>query len=151
MEELLSIVVLVLWIVLSIYNKNRKKKQESVAKKPAQHEEGQETVIRKPRSILEQILLGEEPGIFPYDESTEPQFDENHKTINTYQGKQVITSGVTQSAEYDFNPVKEGGSGGLTSLSNIETPENDYKEQVTAFDLRQAVIYSEILKRPYVN
>lgn len=151
MEEFLSIVVLLLWIIISIYNKNKKKKQQTVSKQPVQEQENQGTVSRKPKSILEQILLGEEPETTSYDYEEKPAGIDLSDEVEEEGMLKVAAGDKQQKAKYDFDPKKEAVSSGLKVLLEDDTLDDYDDENAIEFDLKQAVIYSEILKRPYAN
>lgn len=146
MEEFFSILILVIWILFSIYNKNKKKKATSA--KQFSKSENSTPSSQKPRSILEQILLGNEPVAVPYEEyddtSDAQQYEEEEK-----KEKETVLSDTDISSRYDFNPSSEGSSSGLFQEENDEL--EVFEEKGIEFNLRQAVIYSEILNRPYAN
>ncbi len=154
MEDFLYILLLVAWVVFSIYNKNRKKKQSTTRSKPLQEGESHEHVAQKPRSILEQLLLGEEPQPMPYEEHEQASDFE----INDSYGDEVVKQGSNKeisdaeiAAKYDFDPSKEGDSYDVPHEEISDISEENENEREVEFDLKQAVIFSEILKRPYAN
>ncbi|MCD4679315.1 MAG: hypothetical protein K8S00_02895 [Bacteroidales bacterium] len=152
MEDFLYILLLVAWVVFSIYNKNKKKKQPATSKTPIQHDEGYEPAPQRPKSILEQILLGEEPEPIPYEEqASDLQLNDNFEDEVVKQDNNKEISDAEIAAKYDFDPAKEGYSSDESYGEINDFPKGEDSEKEIDFDLRQAVIFSEILKRPYAN
>ena len=150
MEDFLYILLLVAWVVFSIYKKSSKKKQQTAPGNSLQGK-SQESAPQKPRSILEQILLGTEPEPVIYEEDSDLQFNDNHDDDEVNEDKYKGISDAEIAAKYDFDPSKEGLSSGESYEEVVDLPEVDDSEKGIDFNLRQAVIFSEILKRPYAN
>ncbi len=152
MEDFLYILILVLWVVFTIYNKNRKKKQEASTGKPVQQDARRDTSQQRPRSILEQILMGEEPIPIPYeehDQASEIQSFDSFEDEPIKKDNKEQISDNSSSKIYDFDPAKEAESLPMHFEYNEDPFANIDTCKRFDFDLRQAVIFSEILNRPY--
>jgi len=148
MEELLPVLIGIIWVAYTLYNKGQKKK---VIKQP----HGSEKSESKPLSLFEQILMGEEIKVSqPYVDYSEPE---------------VLTPAPIKEIKYDKQKksprpflVEElnqfGGEGQSVSsfAQNEKTIEDILNEQDLElaeidFDIRKAIIYSEILNPPYIG
>jgi len=143
MEDFLPVLIGIVWLVYTLYNRSQKKKN---AGRPQQTEKKESSTP----SFIEQLLMGDKPAQpLPYEEfdETEPEkieFEEEFpiKEKQTPFLKKELADFIYegQSATYDESIVEET----TTEIhSEIETEAND-------FDLRKAVIYSEILNTPYI-
>ena len=146
MEELLPILIGIVWLAYALYNRAQKKKN---AGRPQLAEKKEN---RSP-SFIEQLLMGEEPAQSqPYETyeelvETEPEkleFDEEFpiKEKPTPFLKKELADFVYegQSSTYNENILENA----VTEIqSGVKTEAGD-------FDLRKAVIYSEILNAPYI-
>lgn len=149
MEDFIYVLALIAWVIFAFYRKSQKK--AATAREAQQRPEPQEEYT--PMPTLEEILLGKEqapewkpatvPGTFNTD-GTPPVFAE------TDFEREYNLKGITSIEEMDKPFVmKESRASDIQDdkvLMEKETVE-DWRNRV---DLRQAVIYSEILNRPYV-
>ncbi len=178
MNEYLYILFLVAWLAFSIYQQNQKKKRKEAAKKLArsqehvdgydiQQQQTQERPIARPveqekpkpeyQKVLEEILLGKQISF-----ETTP--DEEVQSI-----EEAPYTEYSQEGRYPKSFEEKGTKKPLTNWSGSEIEylkkeaENLEKETVMYeeeeeinlsehhFNLRNAIIYSEILNRKYVN
>ena len=155
-NELLFILIVILTVVINIIGAIRKKKQASL--QVPQHEE--EEVVEESWQDILQKMLGESeketskpPEMFQEPESletliplggsiedtyddmfTEPQYSDSSFTM---EGFDVSPSIDEESIQNQAFPIEQSSRSNLIEV---------HKE----FDLREAVIYSTILERPYV-
>ena len=150
MEDLIYLILLIAWAAFALYRRSQKK-NATIRKAPAQPEPEQDF---KPLPTLQEILFGEEesgkPGPAPRPVTWQDEGKYSPEPLETDFEREYKTMGIT-SVE---------GSGKATRSMDIqrtkiqkdeisdEIAKGDNREEV--FDLRQAVIYSEILNRPYV-
>lgn len=146
MEEFLPLLIGIIWLVYTLYNRGQKKKN---VRKPQPVKESE----NKTPSFIEQLLMGEDVTTpQPYEEE-EIEFEpapvvDEPVIIKTdkFKPSPFLTTELA-----DF--VHEG-----QSISEI----NEFEEQIyekshadenfiTDFDLKKAVIFSEILNAPYID
>ncbi len=146
MEDFLPLLIGIIWLAYTLYNKGQKQK----ARKGLPAKEGKSPMS----SILEEFLLGKEqnPTIPVYADEPEVKpftdFAEEAKPIEAFQAsipKPVIASELekyTIEGEHVFSDedfINENSYSTEIVFSNINE-----------FDLKRAVIYSEILNAPYI-
>lgn len=148
MEDFLPILIGIIWVAYTLYNKGKKKDQ-------IKHPIASEKREKKPLSIFEQILMGEEIKIpQPYAAYSQPEepLPIPTKEIN-YNKEKKSTRPFLMEELGTF--TEEGQSvSGLTQHENtIERIllEQDLELAESDFDIRKAVIYSEILNAPYIG
>ena len=162
MDEFLYILFLVGWLAFSIYQQNQKKKRKEAARNLAntqaseKDEEYQsphntesleakpvEKVSSKPdfKKVLEEILIGGQisPETIPVEEaqSIEAVTEKKYTVKNKYQ---------KYSQELPDNNRDE-----LEKEMVLQVEDTDKESAEHYFNLRNAVIYAEILKPKYVN
>ncbi len=150
MEELIPLIIGIVWLVYSFYNKGQKRKAREGA--PDSADDAQ----KKP-SVLEQLLAGEgfqvgEPEEEVYDETPvyEPVEESEVRQKARQEYKPFLQSEISQFSEEGesqfsefFDDEEEDFSGPYFS--------SDYVLDEQGFDLKKAVIYSEILNAPYID
>ena len=153
MEDFIYILIGVAWLVYSVYKSQNKAK---TAKKPVQdyhqetgegqHSEGGHQQNRKPRAFEELLseILGEEPKPAPVVLKTDyaPQETTKRKSYENY-FETNRNPKKPESVEYNKRRASFVPSGIQEHFDDIE--EQEYQID---FDIRKAVIFSEILKRP---
>jgi hypothetical protein len=162
MDEIFYILFLVGWLAFSIYQQNQKKKRKEAARNLANAAAGKgeneihsqedtepykvtpvEKVSSKPdfRKALEEILLGEQLNLetIPGDDaqSFEAIPEKEYPKENKYQ---------KYSHELPDNSKEE-----LEKEMVLQVEDTDQELTEHYFNLRNAVIYAEILKPKYVN
>ena len=151
MEDFLPILIGIIWLAITWYNKDQKKKQRAAASKPKA-----ENKKREP-SILEQILTGQEIKINPPRLSSLFEEEEEEPTgLEPVQPEQGNSSPFLHKETAEF--LKEGQSALKYERIPVYKEEFDKEEfniskraGIEEFDLRKAVIYSEILHPPYID
>jgi len=137
MEEILPIIIGVAWLVYTIYSKGKKK--EANRSRP-------EDIEKEPTtSILEQLFTdNEEQGSQPYEVYNEIEEQEDV----------VFEEESTPFLNAEFADYKQEGQTAITPFENHLIEENmDENNQAERpdFDLRKAIIFSEILNAPYIG
>jgi hypothetical protein len=149
MDDLIYLIILIAWVVFAFYRKSQKKGQaaKEVQERPIPRRE------TGPLPTLEEILLGREP-------QEEPE-------VETVPRQTTISDGMAPVlAETAFE--KEYNRKGIESIEEMDRPfylsvtkevennsgpvlleDNGEEEWLENINLRQAVIYAEILNRPY--
>lgn len=159
MDDLIYLLLFVAWIVFAIYRNNQKKKLREQQKAKSTSGEPEDMQKESPGTLLEEILLGEQ--VTRYEEEPAYEVEDTsritgEKTI--YEDKRTPMDfddeynlrGITSIEESDLNTGKERSEEGKIPLEKIQIMDFDEKEKEPfEFDLRKAVIYSEILNRRY--
>ena len=122
-----NIIYLILIAVFAIYSSQKKKRKS----------QGASSNVNKKPSFFEELLSGEQLNIVPepnvvYEEDIDPEGFEFKEEQVTVEKEDIINS--------------------ETMIKDSPKEENfieEIKDKGIDFDLRQAVIYSEILKRKY--
>ncbi|MCB2221375.1 MAG: hypothetical protein KQI35_13330 [Bacteroidetes bacterium] len=152
MEDLLPLLIGVIWLAFTLYNRGQKKK--------AAKSSGEKVSAPREPSILEQILMGQEvkvPDPEPYSE--EESFDEYEPEpapIRIEKRREAVRNaflseelaGITEEGEQAF----EYGVG-EDELIEIKDLYDAQSESVwdEDFNLRKAIIYEAVLNPPYID
>ncbi len=145
MEELLPLIIGIVWLIYTIYNKGKKKEARK------RHSEDSEE--KTPSSILEQIFTRNEsfkPQSYDvYDESEDSQRVEEY--VEVAQKQEEETRPFLNKELADF--VHEGQVAITPSDAYLMEQNTDKEDQAEKldFDLRKAIIFSEILNAPYIG
>lgn len=145
MEELLPLIIGIVWLIYTIYNKGKKKEARK------RHSEDSEE--KTPSSILEQIFTRNEsfkPQSYDvYDESEDSQLVEEY--VEVAQKQEEETRPFLNKELADF--VHEGQVAITPSDAYLMEQNTDKEDQAEKldFDLRKAIIFSEILNAPYIG
>jgi len=150
MDDLIYILALIAWVVFAFYRNSQKKAEKA---RQAQRQRPRPEQI--PLPTLEEILLGKEPAYEP-----EPEPVPEPMTVMT-DGTSPVLRETAFEREYNLR--------GITSIEEMDKPFKmetadvstapeveaegavpAWRESLREFNPRQAVIYSEILNRPYV-
>jgi hypothetical protein len=145
MEELLPLIIGIIWLVYTIFTKGKKKE---VRKQSAgEHQEAKEP------SVLEQLFSnGEFMEPQPYETYDEPIDDEITEPYEMVLSEEDNDAAPFLKAELS-NFMHEGQSAVPTSMNFTDEDLAKHENQVEMpdFDLRKAIIYSEILNAPYIG
>ncbi len=146
MDDVIYILIAIAWVAFSIYNANQKKKQKLAREAQASVPRTPEAAP-KPRSILEEILMGEEMPEFQAEDAHEeikPELVPEYKAALEYQ-QEIQTRALRAEQQ-----LQVSNNFSFTSDSSpLPFPDEANIGLLKIFDLRQAVIYSIILERPY--
>jgi hypothetical protein len=148
MEELLPLIIGILWLAYTWYSKGQKKKQ---GKENPQVRKKQEP------SILEQILTGQTVSFSEPEPVYEEIIEEEDELFTDLPVKEEKSSRPFLNAELS-NYIQEGQS--ISEEVYGSSFDQEFEEEelfsnplanMEDFDLRKAVIYSEILNTPYID
>jgi hypothetical protein len=146
MEDFLPILIGIIWVAITLYNKG-KKKSKGTTQQPLAKKES-----RAP-SLLEQILMGEVP-VQPQPSVATNYTETNYREISepdTFEMEEKRPSPFLNEELSQF--IFEGQQGIVFDEMDLTVREQIHESVIkeTDFDLKKAVIYSEILKAPYIN
>lgn len=163
MDDLIYILLGLAWIALAFYRNSQKKKlREQQRAQSLSQQAGDSQEEKSPGTLLEEILLGEE-----YEEATtEPAYGfERTDPFESLAGQErmqeprVTTAwfeeeygqkGIDSVEELDLERGKVNIREGIKSTEDLQLVELEVEEKEPLdFDLRKAVIYSEILNPRY--
>jgi hypothetical protein len=169
MDEFLYILFLVGWLAFSIYQQNQKKKRKEAARDLAnagaeEPEDGiqvqddqalyeaepVEEVNPKPdfRKALEEILLGKQISLETIPQEETQSLDEEAQSLEVIPEKEFVRENKYQ----DYS--KKMADRDIEELeADIVVDEEDTNRKLVQhhFNLRNAIIYTEILRPKYVN
>jgi hypothetical protein len=151
MEDYIYILIGVIWLAASIYKATQKKKQKAQQSKPVASTTPENTHMPETRSLLEELLGGQQVSI------PEPAVIETEYSDSMLEEEEANKSSGSFQSEY----AKLGHKGlealseeGVSSLGNITFHDvmEEQKKKISGpvkINLRKAIIYSAILERPY--
>ena len=150
MEDYIYILIGIIWLAASVYRASQKKKQ-AAAKKSAGEPSKPKSEMTEARSLLEELLGGQEIKI--------PEPEEQEITISEPEKVPVKEDRPLRKFESEYTKM---GLRGVESLKGEGTSSTDRilfkdtlysgKKKVTGqrkVNLRKAIIYKAILERPY--
>ncbi len=147
MEDLLPILIGIIWVAITLYNKGKKKKN---TQRPVLNQV-QES---RPLSIFEQILMGDQVNASKtsdhYYESIEygRSDEEALTTVPPQTAKRPFLSDELAQFSFEGQSVSESiGNKTIKEILMEQEPEFEGRD----FEIRKAIIYSEILKAPYID
>jgi hypothetical protein len=149
MEELIYLAVVVGWFLLNAF----KKSQE--AKRKRQAESGQETFDdrqQEPVTDMEEMLR-ELMGV-PKDQESAPEPVRVPEPVKVPSPSRPRSMSVPQPTPRTVRPVAENAAKAASDARNARRAARAQQvetvgESGVEFDLRQAIIYSSVLQRPY--
>lgn len=147
MENLLPILIGIIWVAFTLYNKGKKKKN---VKQPV----GSEIPESRPLSVFEQILMGgeiKEPKPFErFFESVDikqSEIEEEKSTPLKKSPRPFLNEELAQFTQEGQAISVFSENKRLKDILFEQDPETADRD----FDLRRAVVYSEILNAPYIG
>jgi hypothetical protein len=146
MEEFLPILIGIIWLAYTLYTKGQKKGKLKM-QQPAEKKES------KSPSILEQILMGE-PFQQPQPYETNNMEDSTLSEIFEKVESKPRIKKQSPFLQEELSQFKQEGQRGIISDEMDLTVQDLIHETAIKerdFDLRSAVIYSEILNTPYIS
>jgi hypothetical protein len=139
-------VLAIAWMIYSVVKKFGSGRAAPEAGKESEKETGSTGSIR---TMLEEILLGEEFV-------NRPSSPNAAQTTTQEKSNPAILSSASEPAPFLTNELQlyQGGERGNDQVANPQGESVIYDKEVhetllADFDLRRAVLYAEILKRPY--
>lgn len=161
MEDVLYILIGVAWVAYSIYSRNQKVKKQQAAKQSVLQDKGDfnqaEEQTQSQPSAFEKIISefqsysGQETKSSPIYSSEEDTFvsEPEIKSVENISSIEETTEGNSPLSQEMIKHYLTNDN-----ISDKDEFTDDYNEMETEaeiefdFDLRKAIIYSEILKRP---
>lgn len=162
MGDYLYIVIGIVWVVYSLYSNKQKQQKKRLMEEQRKSQPSSEPVQQRPRSIIEQLLDPEQeflkPSTVNFDEYMEPEeikppeIPEEVSYFNEYQSLEVVKDEVP--ASYFENQYATRGEMNYYDKREMSGSTHDevplIEDIAEEFDLRKAVIYSEILNPKYI-
>lgn len=149
MDDLIYLIVLIAWVVFAFYRKSQKKAGAEKEPQPRPEARGESF----PFPTLDDILRGDEPApaMEPVPATRKYTTDGEVPVLKeTAFEMEYNRRGITSVEEMD-RPFTLAEQERFVAKDNEVLPEDHLNDdRKTRIDLRQAVIYSEILNRPYV-
>jgi len=144
MDEYIYILLAIAWVIFSLYKKGSKqqKQKEQAAREAQDNAEQAEPSTTK--SMLEQLILGEE---FKQPVTAKP-VTEAPEIYETYD-YDAIQKEEAESLEDDVPDYSDMNKPQIFVPGKTDNSYALKKKRKREFDLKQAVIYSTILDRPY--
>ena len=165
MDDYLYIIIGIVWVVYSLYSNKQKQAKKKLMEEQRKSQPNQSNRVpepQRPRSILEQLLNPEpelpEPQPVDYDDYVD---DEEANMVEMpeikhykpeYQTREIIRDEVSA----DYFDSQYASRGETNYYDSREVLASAYNEEILQedlhleFDLRKAVIFSEILKPKYI-
>jgi hypothetical protein len=150
MDDYIYIIALIAWVVFAFYRKSQKKSQAAreAGRQPQQRDQS------RPFPTLEEILLGKEP-VPEAEEVPEPAWTYTTDGMapemkETLFEKEYNRQGITSIEEMDKQFNISAGIADNIQKEEVLIEDHEGDDFESKVDLRKAVIYSEILNRPYV-
>lgn len=146
MDDLIYLIVLIAWVLFAFYRKSQKKKQ------PVRPVSGQTRppAESSPVPTLEEILMGERSYPEPKPEFEPAMTDGMSPVIGETSFEQEYNrKGIRSIEEMDVPFYLSGKDDRIAAKNDILLEEEMESEHEAKVNLRQAVIYAEILNRPY--
>jgi hypothetical protein len=148
MEDYIYLIALIAWVVFAFYRKSQKKGETS---RPGQTVPQPENVPSPFPTIRE--IFGGEPAVEPQPAPVAWTLGNDGMApvmVETEFEKEYKRSGISSVEEIN-SPLLMDQMESVDIEENEVMEENDFRKEFRAgIDLRRAVIYSEILNRPYV-
>jgi len=161
-EKIVYIIIVVIWIVSSLIKAfNKKNKPQSPQKTPQQEKRKTPEELDDFKKILEEIITGKQPMA---KKEQVDEYVEKEPTGYTYEtapttSKYAAFEGAT---DYNFNQYAsledtfEKDSNRIVQMVEDKAYATNHNDDIISkvkilnedFDIKKAVIYSEILKRP---
>ena len=158
MEDFIYVLIGVAWVAYSIYNQSQKQKRKLELKSEVKKDEVFSKTERKFESILNKKFNFE--NLFEVEESNDDYLDSQYSELDVVEEKEA----------YSFNNSKTEGVSAFSTKQEVsadqvirnETEDHAEDEKINnligdllndrdEFDMRRAVIYSEILNPPYIK
>ncbi|MFC1729682.1 hypothetical protein ACFL6I_05035 [candidate division KSB1 bacterium] len=145
MEEILPFLLALAYIIYTLYKRGNKSKQKQ---KPAEVTESERKEnFDKPdfKKVLEEILVGKEMRPEPVQEVFEEESDSIEATGDEILEQIPDDEVLAESLEEQKETVEREAVAEMNFYGESIEEESEFD-----FDLKKAIIYSEILRRPYL-
>lgn len=149
MKEYLPLIIGIIWLAYTWYNKNQKKKQGK---------DNQPVSEKRTPSILEQLLTGENLQ-FSEPEPVYEEIEELDTNVHDNYFETELQAEVEKPSPFLTSELAGFSDEGLSVFEDKYSLAPDEDEMLVLdalgelkdFDLRKAVIFSEILNAPYID
>lgn len=165
MDDYLYIIIGIVWVVYSLYSNKQKQIKKKLMEEQRKSQPNQSTRVpepQRPRSILEQLLNPEpelpKPQPVAYDEYVDD--DEANMTempeIKHYQPEYQSREIIQEEVSADYFDSQYASRKETNYYDSREVLASAYDEEILQeyihqeFDIRKAVIFSEILNPKYI-
>lgn len=151
MEDFIYILIGVIWLAASIYKATRKKKQKAQQNKAVPSNTPENTHRPETRSLLEELLGGQQPSI-PEPAVIETEYsDAMFEEAEANKASKSFQSEYTKLGHSELEALSEEGVSSLGNITFYDVMKEQKKKTSTPvkINLRKAIIYSAILERPY--
>lgn len=153
MEEILPLIIGILWLLYTFYTKGQKKKSEKQTSSPGHKK-------RERPSFLEQLLNSEGIQMEPDEEIElleDPEYMVEEKPVSFESKVKEMRAQPFLSSE--LSKFKEEGQSQFSDTfiydqsdeSEMVLSSSEKGQQIEDFDLKKAVIFSVILEAPYID
>jgi hypothetical protein len=149
MDDFIYILALIAWVIFAFYRNSQKK-----AEKARQAQRQKPRPEQMPLPTLEEIILGREPVYEPepepLPEAVTVMSDGTSPVLReTAFEREYNLRGITSIEEMDKPFKAEASNAAPAPKDAVEETMPAWREGLREFNARQAVIYAEILNRPY--
>jgi len=143
-EDFFYILIGVIWIAFSIYQGQKKRKQKTTSKPTTEKKKGFF------ESLLDEVNEKNQQFEETFEDDIKPQLETTEAVENTFEEKKFSYDDYYEERNYDEaeEAISESESIGKSIFDQQLKPVRRKKGK-PRFDLRKAVIYSEILKPRY--
>lgn len=149
MDDILYILIGVVWLILGIY-KNSQKNKSKMAKQPKPIKQTIPHTSKEPKNSTIKEIFGD---FFQEEEVETNEKPFNYEDIDemadaTYSQYKVKNYNLEN--ENDINTYKKEVDERKVSTDRIENDDNfEVNHELEEFDARKAIVYSAIIQRPY--
>lgn len=162
MDNFLYIIIGIVWVIYSLYTSKQKQEKKRQMEAQLKGQSLPEPIQQKQRSLIEQLLDPDHKFTAPpvvdyneYEDTLEPivdEYAEDHSYMSEYQPLEVIKNEVSDDY-FENQYVSRGETNYYDKMETLvathdEVPVVEYL--VEEFDIRRAIIYSEILNPKYI-
>jgi len=149
MDDFIYIIALIAWVAFAFYRKSQKKSEAAKEARRMPQPDSESS----PFPTFEEIILGKEPSPEPVPVPVSRPFTtdgEAPELMETAFEREYNRRGITSVEEMDKPFTLRKSKVADIQEDEILLESNVIEVMKARVDLRQAVIYSEILNRPYV-
>lgn len=157
MEDFIYILIGIAWIAYSVYNQGQKRKRKQQAKSELNPEEELPEVEQDLRSFLDKKLNLD--NLLDFEEKPNEYLDSPYSEIDVVEEKDTSSYFKPENEGVSAFKIKHEKTVEHVNAQIIESEEGKFSDDLSEgflsgeeeFDLKKAIIYSEILNPPYIN
>ena len=147
MEDFIPFLLAIAYIVFTLYKRGNKAKQKKEQQQTETIENEREVSTEQPdfKKVFEEILIGREP------EPEQEVYKEESKEAESIEatGKEVLEQITDEEEVHKAEMEKKKKEVAKVEKAEVNIFEEEEETAAFEFDLKKAVIFSEILRRPY--